>query len=49
MSPPAAQPGKKVGARDLLNGGILQCVEAATLGMPFEVRGCPTAKGEGGG
>ncbi|TMW56359.1 hypothetical protein Poli38472_006369 [Pythium oligandrum] len=37
MSPPAAQPGKKVGPRDLLNGGILQCVEAATLGMPFEV------------
>ncbi|KAF1334842.1 hypothetical protein FI667_g1580, partial [Globisporangium splendens] len=37
MSPPAAQPGKKVGARDLVNGGILQCVEAATLGMPFEV------------
>lgn len=29
--------GKNVSARDLVNGGILQCVEAATLGMPFEV------------
>lgn len=36
MSPPAPA-GKKVGPRDLLNGGLLQCVEAATLGMPFEV------------
>lgn len=34
---PVPQNGKKVGARDLVNGGILQCVEAATLGMPFEV------------
>lgn len=37
MSPPVGQPGKKVGFRDLINGGLLQCVEAATLGMPFEV------------
>jgi hypothetical protein len=37
MSPPANQSGKNVGFRDLVNGGILQCVEAATLGMPFEV------------
>lgn len=36
MSPPP-QSGKKVGARDLVNGGVLQCIEAATLGMPFEV------------
>lgn len=36
MSPPPAS-GKKVGPRDLVNGGLLQCVEAATLGMPFEV------------
>lgn len=35
MSPPPS--GKTVGPRDLLNGGLLQCVEAATLGMPFEV------------
>ena len=34
---PIAEPGKKVGVRDLINGGLLQCVEAATLGMPFEV------------
>lgn len=27
----------KAGWKDLVNGGILQCVEAATLGMPFEV------------
>lgn len=37
MSPPPTTPGKKVGPRDLVNGGLLQCVEAATLGMPFEV------------
>jgi hypothetical protein len=38
MSPPPVQSGKKVGARDLVNGAILQCIEAASLGMPFEVR-----------
>lgn len=32
MSPPA---GKSF--TDVRNGAILQCVEAATLGMPFEV------------
>jgi hypothetical protein len=36
MSPPPTS-GKKVGPRDLVNGGLLQCLEAATLGMPFEV------------
>nr|CCA15079.1 Mitochondrial Carrier (MC) Family putative [Albugo laibachii Nc14] len=35
MYPP---PGRKnASPRDLMNGGVLQCVEAATLGMPFEV------------
>ena len=28
---------KKAGASDLLTGGALQCMEAATLGLPFEV------------
>jgi len=30
-------PAKSMDPRDLLNGAILQCLEAATLGMPFEV------------
>jgi len=30
-------PAKSTSPKDLLNGAILQCVEAATLGMPFEV------------
>ncbi|OQR83879.1 Mitochondrial Carrier (MC) Family [Achlya hypogyna] len=34
---PQPKSAKNVGIRDLVNGGILQCVEAATLGMPFEV------------
>lgn len=29
--------GGKVSAQDLLNGAVLQCIEAATLGMPLEV------------
>lgn len=29
---------KDVGVMDLVNGAVLQCVEAASLGMPFEVR-----------
>nr|CCA23653.1 AlNc14C201G8705 [Albugo laibachii Nc14] len=34
MSPP---PGRNYASpRDIMNGGILQCVEAATLGMPFD-------------
>jgi len=28
---------KTLDARDLLTGGVLQCLEAATCGMPFEV------------
>merc|ERR1711937_13355 len=32
MSPPAGK-----GLKDIRNGAILQCLEAATLGMPFEV------------
>ena len=35
MSPPAGS--AKGGWKDLVNGAVLQCVEAATLGMPFEV------------
>eukprot|EP01068_Selenidium_serpulae_P009607 Selendium_serpulae@DN5273_c0_g1_i1.p1 len=34
MSPPATASN---GWKDLVNGGVLQCIEAATLGMPFEV------------
>jgi len=34
---PIASAGGKVGLQDLVNGALLQCVEAATLGMPFEV------------
>lgn len=30
-------PAASANPRDLLNGAILQCIEAATLGMPFEV------------
>lgn len=30
-------PAKSMNAKDLLSGGVLQCVEAATLGLPFEV------------
>lgn len=30
-------PAKSADPKDLLNGAFLQCVEAATLGMPFEV------------
>ena len=30
-------PAKSLDARDLVYGGILQCAEAATFGMPFEV------------
>mmetsp|Transcript_21479 Transcript_21479/g.47167 ORF Transcript_21479/g.47167 Transcript_21479/m.47167 type:complete len:281 (-) Transcript_21479:312-1154(-) len=30
-------PAKSMDPKDLLNGAVLQCVEAATLGMPFEV------------
>ena len=29
--------GKNASPQDLLNGAVLQCVEAATLGMPLEV------------
>lgn len=36
MAPTQQQSGQ-AGWRDLRNGAILQCVEAATLGMPFEV------------
>eukprot|EP00922_Rhytidocystis_sp_ex-Travisia-forbesii_P039293 GHVS01058461.1.p1 GENE.GHVS01058461.1~~GHVS01058461.1.p1 ORF type:complete len:284 (+),score=31.62 GHVS01058461.1:383-1234(+) len=36
MSPPSST-GGVLNWKDLVNGGILQCVEAATLGMPFEV------------
>ncbi|KAJ9449378.1 hypothetical protein DIPPA_00062 [Diplonema papillatum] len=32
MSPPAGK-----GAQDMATGAVLQCIEAATLGMPFEV------------
>jgi len=32
-----APSGNNAGYKDLLLGGFLQCVEAATLGMPFEV------------
>ncbi len=28
---------KSMNSKDLVTGGILQCVEAATLGLPFEV------------
>jgi hypothetical protein len=28
---------KTVDAKDLVTGGVLQCLEAATVGMPFEV------------
>ncbi|KAF8820625.1 putative MC family transporter [Cardiosporidium cionae] len=35
MSPPPSS--GKASWKDLMNGGILQCAEAATLGMPFEV------------
>ena len=28
---------KKLEAKNLIKGGVLQCAEAATLGMPFEV------------
>ncbi|RHZ21483.1 hypothetical protein DYB37_000127 [Aphanomyces astaci] len=34
---PHPKSAKNVGFRDLVNGGGLQCLEAATLGMPFEV------------
>jgi len=37
MSPPTSGSGKMADPRDLLLGAGLQCVEAATLGMPFEV------------
>eukprot|EP01036_Dinobryon_divergens_P009111 gene9111-12184_t len=30
-------PSKSASPKDLVVGGLLQCVEAATLGMPFEV------------
>jgi hypothetical protein len=30
-------PAKSLDPRDLFNGAVLQCAEAATLGMPFEV------------
>jgi len=30
-------PAKSADPKDLVNGAVLQCVEAATLGMPFEV------------
>eukprot|EP00922_Rhytidocystis_sp_ex-Travisia-forbesii_P039288 GHVS01058454.1.p1 GENE.GHVS01058454.1~~GHVS01058454.1.p1 ORF type:complete len:284 (+),score=20.47 GHVS01058454.1:207-1058(+) len=36
MSPPPSN-GRVLDWKDLVNGGLLQCVEAATLGMPFEV------------
>eukprot|EP00922_Rhytidocystis_sp_ex-Travisia-forbesii_P039292 GHVS01058460.1.p1 GENE.GHVS01058460.1~~GHVS01058460.1.p1 ORF type:complete len:111 (+),score=9.95 GHVS01058460.1:245-577(+) len=36
MSPPSSN-GRVLNWKDLVNGGVLQCVEAATLGMPFEV------------
>ena len=29
--------GKSLDAKDLLSGGVLQCAEAASLGLPFEV------------
>ena len=28
---------KSMDPKDLATGGLLQCIEAATLGMPFEV------------
>jgi len=34
---PTPSKGGQVSLRDLANGALLQCVEAATLGMPFEV------------
>mmetsp|Transcript_30618 Transcript_30618/g.33454 ORF Transcript_30618/g.33454 Transcript_30618/m.33454 type:complete len:287 (-) Transcript_30618:211-1071(-) len=30
-------PSKSTNPKDLLTGGVLQCVEAATIGLPFEV------------
>eukprot|EP00598_Pedospumella_elongata_P007084 CAMPEP_0184975744 /NCGR_PEP_ID=MMETSP1098-20130426/6891_1 /TAXON_ID=89044 /ORGANISM="Spumella elongata, Strain CCAP 955/1" /LENGTH=284 /DNA_ID=CAMNT_0027498515 /DNA_START=36 /DNA_END=890 /DNA_ORIENTATION=- len=30
-------PAKSVDPKDLLTGGVLQCIEAGTLGLPFEV------------
>jgi hypothetical protein len=33
----APQQGGNASWRDLRNGALLQCMEAATLGMPFEV------------
>ena len=30
-------PTKSLNPTDLLTGGVLQCIEAATVGLPFEV------------
>jgi len=36
MSPPSSKSGS-VDVKDLFHGAVLQCIEASTLGMPFEV------------